>query len=335
MKTVLVYLIALFFPLCLNSPLLHGESMQTQTDPLPQHLYKILSLRNWLASQSRNTLVLSADDDLFIHLSKEDQLEKIIKKYWSQAPQFVVLKIDTTQLQGKLEYEANPGGTNRYFHLYEGFIPFDAIVESRTIYREPIDSCAASKLGIVQVGEPVLRTQARELSTEEILSPQIQNLIEMMKTTMRAAPGVGLAAPQIGEAIQLAVVEDMDQNHLTAEEIKERKRYPVPFHVLINPRIYPEENSAETLFFEGCLSVPEFVAAVPRAESIRVECLNEKAEPITIHATGWYARILQHEIDHLNAILYIDRAILSTLTTQDNYIKLWKKKTTQELENSR
>jgi peptide deformylase len=75
-----------------------------------------------------------------------------------------------------------------------------------------------------------------------------------MTETMRKAPGVGLAAPQIGQPIQLAVIEDMDQSHLTAEQIKERERYPVPFHVIINPRLYVEgEESVE--FLEGCLSV--------------------------------------------------------------------------------
>jgi peptide deformylase len=84
-------------------------------------------------------------------------------------------------------------------------------------------------------------------------------------------------------------------------------------------------------FFEGCLSVPEFVGIVPRAKSVRVECLNERAEPIIIEAKGWYARILQHEIDHLNAILYIDRAILPTLMTEENYVKRWKGKSIQEI----
>ena len=176
------------------------------------------------------------------------------------------------------------------------------------------------QLDIVQVGDSVLRRPARELSSSEILSSEIQNLIEMMKTTMRAASGVGLAAPQVGKDIQLAVIEDVDHSHLNAQKLRERHRYPVPFHVIINPRIYIEENSHKLEFFEGCLSIPGLVAMVPRAESVRVECLNERAELVVIHATGWYARILQHEIDHLNGMLYIDRAILSTLSTEENYL---------------
>jgi peptide deformylase len=74
--------------------------------------------------------------------------------------------------------------------------------------------------------------------------------------------------------------------------------------------------------------------AVPRARSVRVECLNEKGDPITIHATGWYARILQHEIDHLHGRLYIDRAYLPTVMTDENYVKHWRGKSMQEIKAS-
>lgn len=273
--------------------------------------------------------MLPADDDAFIHLAKEDQLDKIIAKYWADAPQLVILKIDTSKLQGNLVYEANPGGTTKYYHLYRGFIPFSAIAESKTIYRQPPDACN-HKLSVVQAGDPVLRISARELSREEILSPDIQNLIEEMKVTMRAAPGVGLAAPQIGKSIQLIVIEDMDHSQLTSEQLLERDRTKVPFHVVINPHLYIEDTDAAE-FFEGCLSVPELLGVVPRAKSVRVECLNERAEPVVIKATGWYARILQHEIDHLKGTLFIDRALLPTVTTSENYIKNWKSKSIQSV----
>jgi peptide deformylase len=153
-----------------------------------------------------------------------------------------------------------------------------------------------------------------------------------MKATMRAAPGVGLAAPQIGKPLQLAVIEDMDHSHLNAEQLAVRDRHEVPFHVIINPRLYIEESTDTAEFFEGCLSVPEFVGIVPRAKSVRVECLNERGEPVVIQAKGWYARILQHEIDHLNGTLYIDKAQLPTLITTENYVKLYKDKTVQEIQ---
>ena len=283
----------------------------------PPFLYKILSLSHWQATQRGNIVCLSADDDAFIHFSKEDQLERILQKYWADAPQVVILKIDTKKLKGDLVLESNPGGTAKYYHLYKGYIPFNSIAESKVVYRHcPDKGC----LKIVEAGDPVLRQKARELTKEEIVSPEIQTLIEEMKATMQAAPGVGLAAPQIGRSIQLIVIEDMEHGHLTAEQLVERERFKVPFHVLVNPVLHIEE-SETAQFFEGCLSVPEFLGVVLRAKVVRVECLNEKGEPVTIHAKGWYARILQHEIDHLQGHLFIDRAFSTSLTTDENYVQ--------------
>ncbi len=106
------------------------EKQQTQT---PQYLYKVLSLENWQQSQAQNIVILTKDDEVFIHLATEDQLDRIIDKYWSQAPHYVILKIDPTQLPGQLIYEANPGGTNKYFHLYHGSIPRKAVVNAQTV----------------------------------------------------------------------------------------------------------------------------------------------------------------------------------------------------------
>lgn len=298
-----------------------GEATMKQN---PDYLYKILSTRLWKVSQNQGTVTLSAEDDAFIHFSTEEQLEKIISKYWSEAKEFVILKIDVSQLKGNLVHETNPGGQNKYYHLYQGYIPFSAIVEAKIVFREHQSTETKEHLEIIQIGDPVLRKTARELSREEILSKEIQQLIENMKNTMKNAPGVGLAAPQIGKSIQLIVIEDIDHSHLTPKQIAERKRYPVPFHVVINPKIFFEENAKKVEFFEGCLSVPNFIGRVPRAESVRVECLNERAEPVVINAKGWYARILQHEIDHLKGTLYVDRVQLPTLTTDENYIKFWK-----------
>jgi peptide deformylase len=178
------------------------------------------------------------------------------------------------------------------------------------------------KLEIVQAGDPVLRKQSRRLTIEEIKSPSIQQLIEVMREAMREAPGVGLAAPQIGESIQLAVIEDRAEyiTDLPADEVAERQRSPIPFQVIINPKLTVLDNSSAA-FFEGCLSVEGFAAVVDRALNVRVECLNERGEEITINARGWYARILQHEIDHLNGILYVDRMKTRTLTTAENMFR--------------
>lgn len=188
------------------------------------------------------------------------------------------------------------------------------------------------KLKIVQAGDPVLRTQSRPLTKEEIASPSIQQLIELMRDAMREAPGVGLAAPQIGVPIQLAVIEDRAEyiDGLSEEELAERQRAAIPFHVIINPKLsFPDEAGAE--FFEGCLSVEGFSAIVDRALNVRVECLNERGEEVTIDAHGWYARILQHEIDHLNGTLYIDRMKTRTLTTAENMFRFWANKNIEEV----
>jgi peptide deformylase len=181
------------------------------------------------------------------------------------------------------------------------------------------------RLKIVNVGEPVLRTKSHELSREEILSPAIQSLIEYMRETVRDAPGVGLAAPQVGESMQLAVIEDKTEYHktLTQSELREMGRRDVPFHVIVNPVMELLTEPTE-VFFEGCLSLPAFTALVPRAREIRVRCLDHEGEPRVIDASGWYARILQHEIDHLHGVLYIDRMQSRSFSSLENYTRHWK-----------
>ena len=188
------------------------------------------------------------------------------------------------------------------------------------------------KLKIVQAGDPVLRKKSRPLNKEEIKSPQIQQLIDLMRQTMREAPGVGLAAPQIGQSLQLAVIEDRASyiNDLSADELAERQRSAIPFHVIINPKLTVVGNSSAE-FFEGCLSVEGYQAVVDRALNVRVECLNERSEAVTINAQGWYARILQHEIDHLNGTLYVDRMKTRTLMTVQNAQRHWNSKSVEQV----
>jgi peptide deformylase len=187
-------------------------------------------------------------------------------------------------------------------------------------------------LKLLQVGEPVLRDRARPLTSEEILSGPIQELISSMHDTLRDAPGVGLAAPQVGLPIQLAIIEDPPEywTELSASDLAVRERTAVPFHVIINPRItFAGEPSVE--FFEGCLSLDGFTALVPRSREITVECLDERAEPKSIRASGWYARILQHEIDHLNGTIYVDRMRTRSFMSLDNYKRYWKSESVEEI----
>jgi peptide deformylase len=180
-------------------------------------------------------------------------------------------------------------------------------------------------LKIVQSGTPVLRQKARDLTPDEVRSAPVQMLIELMRETMRDAPGVGLAAPQIGEPLRLAVIEDQ----VTRDEAE---RAPVPFQVIVNPTLrFRGDPSQMVDHFEGCLSVDGFQAIVPRARAITVDALDHRGHPITIDASGWYARILQHEIDHLNGVLYIDRMRTRTFTTGRNVGAFWLGKTPDEI----
>jgi peptide deformylase len=188
------------------------------------------------------------------------------------------------------------------------------------------------RLKIVQAGEAVLRQRAKPLSVAEIRSRETRELIEWMRETMYDAPGVGLAAPQVGLSLQLAVIEDKPEyaKDVSADVLKERERKPVPFHVIVNPKITIDTGS-EVEFFEGCLSLSGFTAVVPRARKARVECLDHKGEPKVIEASGWYAQILQHEIDHLHGTLYIDRMYPRTFMGMENFNRYWKEKPVPEV----
>jgi peptide deformylase len=191
------------------------------------------------------------------------------------------------------------------------------------------------KLEIVQTGNPVLRQRARPMSVAEIRSREIQKLIESMRTSMHEAPGVGLAAPQLGLPLQLAVIEDREDYYKDIPEalLRERERRPVTFHAVINPALEViGEEKAE--FFEGCLSLAGFTALVQRARAVRVTCLDERGEPKVIEASGWYARILQHEIDHLNGTLYIDRMRTRSFTSMENLAEFWKGRPVDEIKKT-
>jgi peptide deformylase len=187
-------------------------------------------------------------------------------------------------------------------------------------------------LKIRAVGEPVLRGRARPLQPEEIRLPSTQELIAAMRETMNDAPGVGLAAPQVGLPLQLAVIEDREENmkDLSPELLAERERKPLPFQVIINP-VLTLESAAEVEFFEGCLSLPGLVALVPRARKVKVECLDAQGQPRVIRASGWHARILQHEIDHLAGALYVDRMRSVSLCSLENFTRHWKGKSIPEI----
>ncbi|HEX4165263.1 MAG TPA: peptide deformylase [Bryobacteraceae bacterium] len=187
------------------------------------------------------------------------------------------------------------------------------------------------KMKIVQVGEPVLRQAAQPLTSSQIKTRETVQLIESMRETMYEAPGVGLAAPQVGLPLALAVIEDKPEytKDIPADVLAGRGRHPVPFHVIINPKI-TLLGEPDVSFFEGCLSLPGFTAVVARSLGVRVECLDHLGNEQIIEASGWYARILQHEIDHLQGGVYIDRMQTRTFMSLENYLAYWKTKSMNE-----
>jgi peptide deformylase len=191
------------------------------------------------------------------------------------------------------------------------------------------------RLKLVQVGEAVLRQTARTLLIEEIRSEFIQQLVRDMHETLRDAPGVGLAAPQVGVSIQLAIIEDLPEysRELTAEQLAARERHPIPFHAIFNPEI-AGHSEGPVEFFEGCLSLAGFTALVPRFRQVSVRCLDENGKLKVIEASGWYARILQHEIDHLNGAVYIDRMYTRTFMSLENFTRRWKEQPIAEVKRA-
>lgn len=167
-----------------------------------------------------------------------------------------------------------------------------------------LDEAGDGLAPIVVAGDPVLRAAAEpydgELDTQTLTA-----LVALMRRTMRAAPGVGLAAPQVGLSLALAVVEDpgLDRPDITAA----RERGPLPFRVLVNPH-YETVGDRRVGFYEGCLSVPGYAAVVHRSRQVRLTCADERGDPVDEVLTGWPARIVQHETDHLRGTLYLDRA---------------------------
>ncbi|MDD2521791.1 MAG: peptide deformylase [Anaerolineaceae bacterium] len=152
---------------------------------------------------------------------------------------------------------------------------------------------------ILTFPDPFLRLKAKPVKK---FDKELQTLIDDMFETMRAEPGVGLAAPQIGESLQLVVIEYAEEPEDENAPEPKPKRY-----VLVNPEIV-ERSDEMVEGMEGCLSVPGFIGKVDRHEKITVKALTRHGKPQRVKAEGWMARIIQHELDHLDGVLYIDRA---------------------------
>lgn len=184
----------------------------------------------------------------------------------------------------------------------------------------------AAKAGdpIVQAGSAVLRQRAREVPASMLGTPELRTLVDTMITTMRAAPGVGLAAPQIGLDWRVVVLEDREDymKKLSPAEVAERQRVAFAPRVLINPtlRVIGDEHAT---FFEGCLSVEGYTGLVRRHLEVEVEGVDAEGAPQRWRVRGWPARILQHELDHLDGTLYIDRMLTRSFATVANAKQLY------------
>jgi peptide deformylase len=166
---------------------------------------------------------------------------------------------------------------------------------------------------IIQAGHPVLRTPAQRYSGQ-LDDETFGELLALMRLTMHAAPGVGLAAPQIGIPLAVAVLEDPGARDPDVQRVRERP--PLPYRVLLNPRYEPVGDERAD-FYEGCLSVRGWQAVVARHRSIRLTGQDETGRELDEVVTGWPARIVQHETDHLDGTLYVDRAKLRSLVADD------------------
>src|SRR5258706_1168528 len=173
-----------------------------------------------------------------------------------------------------------------------------------------------SILKVTRLGHPVLRQVTDEIAVKELKSAAMQKFIDDMVETMKEYDGVGLAADQVFTSKQVAVLE-----------VADNPRYPqkpnVPLTVLINPKITALTDEMEE-DWEGCLSIPDLRGRVPRYKSIRVQALNRAGQNLDFIAANFHARVIQHEFDHLNGKVYLDRMRdLSTLTFLQEFARYW------------
>jgi len=179
------------------------------------------------------------------------------------------------------------------------------------------------------MGHPVLRTKALPIPAGEIGSVRIQQLIDDMFDTMREYSGIGLAAPQVHESLRVFVA-GMRKVDAIADMSDDGE---MPLVALINPELAPIGKHAED-GWEGCLSIPDIRGLVPRATEIRVRALDRTGQRVEFVAKGFPARVIQHEYDHLDGILFFDRMpSLASLTFMDEYQRYWREEDEEETED--
>lgn len=187
-----------------------------------------------------------------------------------------------------------------------------------TIVRDVLSSADENLvLPIVQLGHPVLRQQAVAYENQ-LPTDLLEQLLEAMRQTMYDAPGVGLAAPQVGIPLQIAVLGDLYP--IPEEAATMREREPLEYFEIFNP-VYVSASDREAVFYEGCLSFDGFQGVVTRPADISATYKDRDGQEITRSFSGWQARIVQHETDHLSGTVYIDKAETRSLI---NETELWR-----------
>jgi len=183
------------------------------------------------------------------------------------------------------------------------------------------DAASPHPLAIVQAGAVGLRRPSYPVDPRAIGSTELAQLIDALHAGLAATPGVGLAAPQIDIPLRVVLVQDPPEFHARVSEARlaELERGAVEPYVLINPELEAVGDERRT-FFEGCLSVDGYCALVERARTVRARWLDPEGVHHEAQVSGWHARILQHEVDHLNGILYVDRMFTRSFMTTANYV---------------
>jgi peptide deformylase len=180
-----------------------------------------------------------------------------------------------------------------------------------------------SILKVARMGHPVLRARARPLDPADIKSPRIQQLIDDMFDTMQEYQGVGLAAPQVHEGVRVFVAGFAPRRPEDDEGDEDDEDGGVPLMALINPEISVVGHETQD-DWEGCLSIPDVRGRVTRAHQIAVKAFDRKGRRVQMTARGFTARVIQHETDHLDGVLFLDRmASLETLTFLDEFGRYW------------
>lgn len=159
---------------------------------------------------------------------------------------------------------------------------------------------------VARMGHPVLRKKARQITAEEIRSEWLADLIQDMVETMEEYGGIGLAAPQIHESISVAIIDYQDDHPKYKDTNKNGAKRSLPLSVFINPKITVLDEK-EQGYWEGCLSVPELRGLVYRPRKIQVDYLDLNGKKKTVVAEDFLATVFQHELDHLDGVLFIDR----------------------------